>query len=80
MSATNVPYMFSKMVDPKFEPDVALFIIWRRPRCGGMHTLAAGSFKGMLAAWEAMQGDHPDDELTLQHRVRVILRRAPILD
>jgi hypothetical protein len=68
------------MVDPKFEPDVALFIIWRRPRRGGMHTLAAGSFKAMKVAWEELQGDYPADELTLQHRARILMRRAPMLD
>ncbi len=58
---------------------MALFIIWRRPPRGGMHTLAAGSFKAMTVAWDALQADYPDDELTLQQRARVLKRRAPIL-
>ena len=68
------------MFDPRFAPDVALFIIWRRPRGGGMHALAAGSFKAMAVAWEALQDDYPADELTLQQRARVLIRRAPMLD
>uniref|UniRef100_UPI001AE07BCF hypothetical protein n=1 Tax=Pararhodobacter sp. SW119 TaxID=2780075 RepID=UPI001AE07BCF len=63
-----------------FEPGAALFIIWRRPRHGGMHSLAAGSLKAMTVAWEALRDDYPGDELTLQQGTRVLMRSAPMLD
>jgi hypothetical protein len=63
------------MFDPKFEPGAALFIIWRRPRAGGMETIAAGTHRAMRGAWEAIQDQYPDDELTLQNRARVLARR-----
>ena len=64
------------MFDPKFEPGAALFIIWRRPRTGPMETIAAGTHRAMRGAWEAIQDQYPDDELTLQNRARVIARRG----
>ena len=63
------------MFDPKFAHGAALFIIWRRPRTGGMETIAAGTHRAMRGAWDAIQDQYPDDELTLQHRARVIERR-----
>ena len=74
----HVLYMFMSMFDPVFEPGAALFIIWRRPKWGGMQTLAAGSHKAMVGAWEALQEDYPDDELTMQHRARILRRREPL--
>ena len=66
------------MFDPRFDPNDALFIIWRRPRAGGIHTVAAGSFNAMIAAWRAVQEDYPDDELSLQNRARILMRREMI--
>ena len=67
------------MFDPKFEEGFALYIIWARPRSGALRTLAAGGFSAMAAAWEAVQGDCPTEELTLQHRARVLRSRPPLL-
>jgi hypothetical protein len=63
------------MFDPKFDPGAALFIIWRRPRTGGIETVAAGTHRAMRGAWEAVRDQYPDDELTLQNRARVLARR-----
>lgn len=67
------------MFDPKFEEGVALYIIWARPKSGAMRTLAAGGLRAMLAAWEAVQEDCPTDELTLQHRARVLRSRPALI-
>jgi len=66
------------MFDPRFPEGEALFIIWRRPPNGRPITLAAGSHRAMSAAWDAVQDQCPDEELTLQQRARVLLRRGPI--
>ena len=66
------------MFEPEFEEGAALYIIWARPKKGGMRTLAADGLRAMLAAWEALQEDCPAKELTLQHRARV-LRSRPLL-
>jgi hypothetical protein len=42
-----------------------------------METIAAGTHRAMRGAWGAIQDQYPDDELTLQHRARVIERREP---
>lgn len=67
------------MFDPKFEEGFALYIIWARPQKGGMHTLAAGGINAMMAAWEAVQAECPTEELTLQHRARVLRSRPPLI-
>ncbi len=67
------------MFDPKFDETAALFIIWVRPRRGAMRTLAAGGFNAMAAAWEAVQTECPEDELTLQQRARVLRSRPPLI-
>lgn len=67
------------MFDPRFDPSAALFIIWRRPRTGGMETIAAGTHRAMRGAWSAVQDQYLSDELTLQHRARVIERRDPAM-
>jgi hypothetical protein len=67
------------MFDPKFDDDFALYIIWARPASGRMHTLAAGGLRAMLAAWEVVQEDCPTEELTLQHRSRVLHARPPLI-
>lgn len=64
--------------EPRFDPSVALFIIWRRPREGGMEAVAAGSLRAMRAAWDAVQQDHPRDDLTLQQGARVLMERGPL--
>jgi hypothetical protein len=66
------------MFDPKFEPGAALFIVWRRPRIGAMETVAAGTLRAMRGAWEAVQDQYLDDELTLQNRARVLARREAV--
>ncbi len=66
------------MFDPKFEEGFALFVIWSRPKSGGMRTLAAAGFNAMMAASEAVQTDCPTEELTLQHRARVLRSRPPL--
>lgn len=63
------------MFDPRFLEGAALFIIWRRPPCGGLETVAAGTHRAMRAAWDAVQDQYPDDELTLQNRARILARR-----
>lgn len=68
------------MFDPKFDETAAIFIIWARSEQGGMRTLAAGGFNAMAAAWEAVQTDCPTEELTLQHRARVLRSRTPLTD
>lgn len=67
------------MFDPKFQDDFALYIIWARPRSGGMYSIAAGGFSAMMAAWDAVQHDCPTAELTLQNRARVLRSRPPLL-
>jgi hypothetical protein len=67
------------MFDPKFDETAAIFIIWARSRHGGMRTLAAGRFGAMAAAWEAVQTECPEDELTLQQRARVLRSRPPLI-
>lgn len=64
------------MFDPRFEPGAALFIIWRRPLSGGMQTVAAGTHRAMRGAWDAVQDQYPDDELTWQNRARVLAGRG----
>lgn len=66
------------MFDPVFETGAALFIIWRRPAYGGIETIAAGTHRAMVGAWNAVQDQYPDDELTLQNRARVLRRREPV--
>ena len=66
------------MFDPIFRPGEALYIIWRRPKHGGMETIAAGSHRAMRAAWDAVQDEYPEDELTLQNRARVMSSRGPL--
>jgi len=56
--------MFCRMLDRKFAEDFALYIIWSRPRQGGMRT---------LAAWDVVQKDCPADEIAFQHRARVLM-------
>ena len=70
--------MFEFMFEPKFDETAAIFIIWARSKQGGMRTLAAGGFSAMVAAWEAVQADCPTEELTLQHRARVLRSRTPL--
>lgn len=65
------------MFDPIFTPGSALFIIWRWPRHGGKETIAAGTHRAMTGAWAELQDLYPEDELTLQNRARVLLRRPP---
>lgn len=67
------------MFDPKFDETAAIFIIWARSKQGGMRTLAAGGFNAMAAAWEAVQTECPEDELTLQQRARVLRSRPPLI-
>lgn len=67
------------MFDPKFDETAAIFIIWARSTRGGMRTLAAGGFNAMAAAWEAVQMECPEDELTLQQRARVLRSRPPLI-
>ena len=66
------------MFDPQFNPEYALFIIWRRPRHGGMETVAAGAHRAMRGAWDAIQDQYPEDEITLQNRARILARREPL--
>jgi len=71
--------MFFSMFAPKFDETAALFIIWARSKRGGMRTLAAGGFNAMAAAWEAVQTECPEDELTLQQKARVLRSRPPLI-
>lgn len=71
--------MFEFMFEPKFDETAAIFIIWARSEQGGMRTLAAGGFDAMAAAWEAVQTECPEDELTLQQRARVLRSRPPLI-
>jgi hypothetical protein len=71
--------MFLSMFDPKFDETAAMYIIWVRSKRGGMRTLAAGGFNAMAAAWEAVQTECPEDELTLQQKARVLRSRPPLL-
>lgn len=71
--------MFPHMFDPKFEEGFALYIIWARPKSGGMRTLAAGGFNAMIAAWDVVQTECPEDELKLQQRARVLRSRPPLI-
>ncbi len=41
-----------------------------------METIAAGTLRAMRGAWDAIQDQYPDDELTLQNRARVLARRS----
>ena len=68
------------MFDPKFDRGAALFIIWRRPQTGPIETVAAGTHRAMRGAWDVIQDQYPDDELTLQNRARVLARRGPVSD
>jgi hypothetical protein len=67
------------MFDPKFQTDTAIYIIWARPSRGQMYTLAAGGLTAMQAAWEVVQAESPDAELTLQFRARVLKHRPPLI-
>ena len=71
--------MFESMFDPKFKETAAIFIIWARSTRGGMRTLAAGGFNAMIAAWDVVQTECPEDELTLQQRARVLRSRPPLI-
>ena len=53
--------MSSHMFDPKFEEGFALYIIWARPKSGGIRSLAADGFNAMAAAWEAVQAQCPTE-------------------
>lgn len=66
------------MFDPVFQPGAALLVIWRRPRHGGLETIAAGTHRAMSGAWDAIQDQYPDDEITLQNRARIVKRRLPL--
>jgi hypothetical protein len=44
-----------------------------------METIAAGTHRAMRGAWSAIQDQYLSDELTLQHRARVIERREPAM-
>lgn len=61
--------------EPIFPEDGALFIIWCKPAFGAPFSVAAGGLRAMQAAWHAVQDDYPQDDLTLQNRARVLLRR-----
>lgn len=41
-----------------------------------METVAAGTNQAIRGAWDAIQNQYPDDELTLQNRGRVLARRG----
>lgn len=43
-----------------------------------MHSLAAGLFKAMTVAREALRDGYPGDELTLQQGTRILMRNAPM--
>jgi hypothetical protein len=43
-----------------------------------MHALVAGGFSAVVAAWEAVRAECPTEELTLQHRARVLRSRTPL--
>ena len=63
---------------PCFDDTAALYIIWANGRWTKMQTVAAGSFVAMRAAWDAVQGERPQDTLTLQHGARVLMERPPL--
>ncbi|QDA35648.1 hypothetical protein E4191_15845 [Paracoccus liaowanqingii] len=65
--------------EPYFPPDRALFIIWCNPRFGQRHSIAAGTFEAVHAAWEAVQDHYPNDRLTWQQGARILQERGPPL-
>lgn len=67
-----------RMHEPIFPEDRALFIIWCHPRHGERHSIAAGTFEAVEAAWGAVQWLYPGDRLTWQQGARVMRERAPL--
>lgn len=64
--------------NPEFPEDLALHIIWAAPPKGPRWTVAAGTFRAMVAAWPALQDQHKQETLTLQQGALILQKRLPI--
>ena len=64
--------------DPEFPEDLALHIIWAPPPKGPRWTVAAGTFRVMVAAWPALQDQLKQETLTLQQGALILQKRLPI--
>lgn len=64
--------------EPIFPENQALYIIWAEDGFIGRRSVAAGCLTAMLAAWQAIQGEFPNEELTMQNGSRVMHRRSKL--
>jgi len=65
--------------DPEFPDDLALHIIWAEPQGAGKRwSVAAGTFRAMIAAWPALQDQHKRETLTLQQGALILEKRPPL--
>ncbi|GHG11218.1 hypothetical protein GCM10017322_03370 [Paracoccus aerius] len=64
--------------DPEFPDDLAPHIIWAEPPRGQRWSVAAGTFRAMVATWPAIQDQHKQETLTLQQGALILEKRPPL--